>query len=409
MPIRAPRSVGVPRTSPRPSKFHLLVEPRETLPVLEFISNHPNIAPKRASKELGIGINTWYEAVERLARMRLVTGAKALQDTRTRTLFLTPKGVQFLQRLNEALALSGDTPALLEFELENAAPRKGSARAGEVICHLLMDAERRGDFEEMSRLERAAANLGRPAERWLAVQVAAFLHGEMEESRRAAEKALSMLGRDENTPTRRKVLFVYAATLEYLGDEKAAYTNYTSVRILARAAKDVALESDAWLGIGIRKTRSGQIHDGIKFLERALERAKASGIEGKRAKVLANLAFAELVAGRETALEHADEALEVARRVGAQIVVARAQLNRALLLAAAGSKQDSLRALGEARRLLRSGGEERGSGAVEEWAGLVRRILRHRRSPCPEDWRDQALLLARQRPSRSPAKRRAKR
>jgi tetratricopeptide (TPR) repeat protein len=382
----------------RPSRFHLLFEPRETLPVLEYVAAHAETRPRRAAKELGVGINTWYDAVKRLDRLGLIAITRQPGGTRTRRILLTSKGETLLGTLNETWALVKDTPAALEFELQHSSPSKGSDRAGEVLCFLIQDAERRGDFEDLQALEQKAKELGRRTERWMAVQVRAFLHGNMKEAKAAGDRAIAGLGHDDNSPSRRKILSVYAATLEYLGDEKGAYDTHTKVRILARKAHDFGLESDAWLGIGILKTRSGQIEDGIKFLVRALEAAEKSGHEGRRAKVLANLCFAEMVAGKSTALACADKALKAARHSGARIIVGRAQLNRALMLAEKGRKDEALSALREARRILEKGGEERGPRALEEWAALVRRILRPRHAPYPEDWRDQALLLARKRP-----------
>ncbi len=383
---------------PRPSRFHLLFEPRETLPVLEYVAAHAETRPRHAAKQLGIGINTWYDAVKRLDRLGLIAIARQPGGTRTRRILLTPRGETLLGTLNETWTLVKDTPAALEFELQHSSPPKGSDRAGEVLCFLIQDAERRGDFEGLQVLEEKAKGLGRRAERWMAVQVRAFLHGQMKEAKAAGDRAIAGLGEGDNSPSRRKILFLQAATQEYLGDSKGAYASYTRLRILARKAHDLGLESDAWLGIGILKSRGGQMEDGIKFQLRALDAAERSGIEGKRAKVLANLAFTEMIAGKRTALARADEALEIARHSGFRIIIGRAQLNRALMLASKGSREEALRALREAQRILGPGGEERGPKALEEWAALVRRILRPRRHHGLQDWRDQALLLARKRP-----------
>jgi tetratricopeptide (TPR) repeat protein len=351
---------------------------------------------------LGISITTWYAAVERLDRMGLVTAQPRGKDRRRRRLVVTPRGHRFLRHLGEALGAAEGTPALLEYEMRYASPPRGSPRAGEILCYLIIDAERRADFEGLRQLEDEALKRGRPAEKWMAVQVGAFLTGRHAEAKEAAERALPLLGRTGNTASRRRVLYLYAATLEYQGNSKGAYETYTAVRQLARGARDLALESDAWLGLGVVKARGGQVSDAIKFMGRAHTTALAANDDGRRAKALANLAFAEMVAGRPGAIEHANEALAVARSVGSRIIVARAQLNRALMLAVEGKRVEALEALREARGIMRQGGEERGAGALDDWSLLVRRILRPRQGPYPADWRDQALRLARMRPQSTP-------
>jgi DNA-binding MarR family transcriptional regulator len=399
----------VTRRQPKPSKFHLFTEPGDVLPVLEHIADHPDQRPGESARQLGISINTWYTAVARLERMGLITVQRAYRDTRRRRLGVTPRGEDFLGHLRSAIGLAMDSPAMFDFELRHAPPPRGSPRAGEILCHLIRDATRRGSFDELEGIARRAAEMGRPAEKWMADQYLAFFRGDADKSRAAAEKSMALLGRGTNSPTRRSVLYIYAATLEYLGDSKGSYEANMRLRKMAREARDGGLEADAWLGLGIQKARKSQVADGIKFMEKSLEVATALGDDPRRAKALANLAFAEFSTGRPTAMARADEALVVARKVGSRMTLARAQLNRALILAAGGQRRDALEALREARRLMRSGGEERGPAALAEWAALVKRILRSRRSRNPEDWRDQALRLAMKRPLSGPAIRPASR
>ena len=389
---------------PLPNPLALLLKPRATLRVLEHIAEHPSQRPREAYAQLGIANNTWYAAVRNLERLNLVAPTRGPAHRKVKAFHITPQGERALASVRELAAQVADSRGALEWELLGTPPLKGSARAGEVVCRLIEYAERRADFAELGRLESVAKKLGRPGEAHHARQVASFLVGQPKAAADAGEAAMEALGREGNTRSLRRVLTLQGGAYEYLGDVQRSNRMNLEARVKAHKAGDHAAELEAWMSLGITQARIGMHADAIRHMNRALGIAEREGLAVKRAKVLGNISFAEGLLDERKGLERADEALKAARRLGAQILIARAQLNRALFLAVLARPQEAHAAMREAKHLLAEGGEEKGDEMLLGWDRLVRQISRRRPSPYRGDWRAQALQLARSRPPQTSAK-----
>lgn len=388
------------------SPLELLLEPRATLRVLEHIDAHPAQAPDRAQGALKVSHQTWYSAISRLESLGLVAPVRGPRRRKVKSFEITPEGERVLAKLKEVVAQVGSSRAGLEWELEHRPPLKGGARAGEVLCRLIEYAERRNDFAEMRRLEGVAKELGRPGEAHLAREVASFLQGRPKVAQSAGEAAIAELKPEGNTRSLRKAMMVVAACLEYQGEVSKPIRTVIAMRALARRAGDHEFEVDGWLIVGIMKSRLGHYADAVNDMEKALAIAKAHDLPIKRAKVLGNLCYTLAFVDEDRAMAMADEALRAARKVGATILIARAQTNRALFLAVRGRPDEARRAMREAKRLLAGGGEEKGAQMLEGWGRLVKQISRRRRTRYPIDWRAQAQSLARSQPTPAPEEQR---
>jgi tetratricopeptide (TPR) repeat protein len=381
-----------------PTPLSLLLTPRETLPVLQHIAANPAEPPDKAFHSMGVGVNTWYRATANLERLGLIAPDRGPAGRKVVRFHITPEGERVLARLDDLWGDVANSRAGLEWELDKSPPLKGSPRAGAVLCSLIEFAERRADFKELLRLEGATGKLARPGESALALEMLAFLQGRPGEAAHRAESAIKVLKREGNSRALRKAMYVHSAVLEYLGNPEKSIAVAIETRRLAKKAGDAGMEADAWMGIAIMHGRMEHYPDAFREFEKALQITKDAGLEAKHAKVLGNYAFIQALVDEPTGLAMADEALASARKVGATIIVARTQLTRALLLAVAGRPAEARKAMAEAQRLFKAGGEEKGAQLVKDWAGLVKRISRRRRHRSPADWKSQALALARTRP-----------
>lgn len=362
--------------------------------VLARIAANPAQPPKQAFTAMGVGVNSWYAATRKLERLGLIASTRGPAARKVKSFHVTPEGENVLVKLDEIWAEVANSREGLEWELDARPPDLGSPRAGEILCRLVELAERRADFGELRRLAQLSARMKRPGESLLAKEVGFFLKGQPAKARSAGEGALAALRPEGNSRSLRKAIAVLAPSLEYLGFPAKAYAAFVEARTLAKRAGDRGGEVDAWMGVGILHARLEHFNDAFRDFQRALKIAQEAGLESKRAKILGNLAFTQGFLDEKEGLATADEALRAARKVGASIVVARTQLTRSLLLAVAGRREESRRALKEARGLLSEGGEEKGASHIDDWSGLIKRILRSHHAPSPIDWRGQALRLA---------------
>jgi len=390
----------------------LLMEPRESLAVLEHVARGGTRAPGAAARELRIGINTWYLCTKRLEDLGLLAITRAPGGKKAKSMEPTERGLKLLTLLKELPPLLEGSRAALEFELEEGRLPTGSARAGEVLFRLVEIAERNGDFGELARIARRARALKRPGEARLASATKLYLEGYGQAAGRALDAAMKALAGEPSSGAYLRALYLKSGVAEHDGNPRLAYILTTELRQRAKKAGNLGMEAEANLGLGILKTRSGQSRDGAKYMARAAEIARRAGLPAKESKILANLAFAEFFLDLGRARATADRALAAARRSGARVVEGRAQINRALILAAQGEKRAALEALSGAREIYREGGEERGREALEDWAALVRGTLRRRPGSSLAGLRGRVLALVNQFPSqkqaRPPGKRRGR-
>jgi tetratricopeptide (TPR) repeat protein len=382
--------------------LHLITEPSECVKLLEFVVANPSVGSVAASRELHISLRTWYGAVEKLDELELVQVERVPGGTKIRRVEITPHGRALLKLLEGLPGFFAHSPAALERELTLRASGVGPTITGETLCRLIEHAHRRGDLGALKELEVSATEAGRLGEAAFAFAMDSFLRGHLRSANTRFETALAHLEKETESRSYRRVLYQQAFALHAFGKERTAYQSFTRLRKLARDAGDLTTEGDARLGIGILKARRAQFDDAVKNLDRALDCARRAGSAYREATVLTTLCMVSFFIDQSRGLALSEDALQAAKRSGARVLLVHIHSNRAMMFAVLGRKQESLTELTLSRRLSRVVGHERGQEMLEEWAALVRRILRPRRTGNPSDWRDQALQILQKPPSQPP-------
>jgi DNA-binding MarR family transcriptional regulator len=140
-----------------PTPLPLLLNPRDTLPVLQHLAENPTQSPWVACKATGLSSHTFYEVTAHLESLGLIVPTKGPAGRKVLRYLVTPEGERVVARLGDILAEIAGSRAGLEWELAKTPPLRGSPRAGAVLCGLIELAERRGDFKGMAGL-RAGLN-----------------------------------------------------------------------------------------------------------------------------------------------------------------------------------------------------------------------------------------------------------
>jgi tetratricopeptide (TPR) repeat protein len=380
----------------------LLSEPTECLKLLEFLTSHPSTSSVNCCEELHISLRTWYSAVDRLDELELVHIQRVPGGSRIRRIEVTPHGRAVLKLLEGLPGLIGHSPAGLGRELSLHAKGIGPGITAESLCRLIEHAHRRGEVESLKDIKARALAANRPGEAALALAVASYLRGDMRAANDRFESSMRLMENEPESRSFRRALYFHGFTLDAIGRGKEAYEALTRLRRLAREAHDVTLEGDARMGIGILKARRGQFEDAARHLEKALECGQRAGSLHRQATVLTTLCMVDFFLDHGRGLARSEEALAAARRSGGQVLLMHVHSNRALMLAVLGRKAEALGELTMSRKLSRIVGHERGHAMLEEWAALVRRILRQRQPGNLGDWRDQAIRILQKPPSQSP-------
>jgi DNA-binding MarR family transcriptional regulator len=390
-----------PVRSPTPDPLPLLLHPRVTLEVLEYVALHPNTSPRAALNDLGISLHTWYDALARLESLNLIALERYPGVRTRRSAELTQQGRAVLHLARGLRSAVEGSPAALELVLSETPPRHGSREAGDLILTLLGFAESRADYPAMDRLEARARALGRPGEAAYAAGLSRFLQGDRKGSLEPLKRAVDALGGESTTRSYRRASYFHAAALDALGDDKRAYLEFTKLRRLAQLAHDDVTESDTRLGIAILKAARNQWDDSRKQLDGALECAKRTGSPGRQAKVLTSLCLVDFMLDHNAGLPRSDEALAMAKKAGAKILIMHIRVNRSLMLAYQGERKAASREVREAKRISREVGHEHGVHAIKAWAALSRRIALYPRGAYRQDLRGQVSALMK-RPTTQP-------
>ncbi len=371
----------------------LLLSPRETLRVLDYLGAHPEAHADDGCEALSISRHTWYRALRQLEGLNLVVVERYPGGRKVRSVTLTPEGKGTLPLLRGLRELAQGSPIVLEAELDASPPRKGSAEAGEALLRLAEFGERRGDFGLLERVASRGEALGRPGEAQFATALAAFTIGDVHRASSSLRAALESLSRETSTRSYRRVFYYLALTDLYAGNERDGYLRLIRLRRMALDSRDQATEADARLMIGNLKGRRGQIKDAVGQMEKALQSARRAGLPSKEAKVLTNLCLMEFFLEPQRGLARSDEALEAAQGIGAKVLLVHIHNNRALIHAAMGQKRQALAELASARKLRTEAGYEGGEKSFANWQREVKRILRLPHPENRQDWQDRFLPL----------------
>lgn len=387
----------------RTQNLKLLLEVRETIPVLDYISLHPKSSPSKAIDDMGIGLKTWYRAVRKLEDLGLVAGVRPLGGTKVRYFALTREGNEAMTALAAISILVAPSKGSLRAELGKANKDRDSERVGEILCQLLLHAEREADGGELLGLIATAKTFRRPIEEKVGAALLSFIRGDPHTALVRVEEGLTAAASSPPNRSYFKLLQLKAASLELCGDAVSSAKGWHKLRKEAKTAGDLAMVVDAHVGLGILLARGDHVPDAIDEFNKGLKVARQARNNVKEAKVLSNLAMAEFLANPDAGTARSQEAMAAALSSGALLTLAWVRGNRALMFAVKGDRSIALRELKEARRLFEKMGNERGMAAFEDWADLVKQTLSRRRYENPSEWRDLVLRSIRLRPSPKPA------
>jgi DNA-binding MarR family transcriptional regulator len=156
----------------------LLLETRETIPVLCYISQHPKSSPTKAIAEMRIGLKTWYAAVRSLEDLGLVAGVRPLGGKKVRYFALTREGNEAMTALTSISLILAGSKGSMKADLQTTDKERESDRAGLLLCQLLLHAEREADREEILALIATAKACRRPIEAKLGAALLSFISGD---------------------------------------------------------------------------------------------------------------------------------------------------------------------------------------------------------------------------------------
>jgi DNA-binding MarR family transcriptional regulator len=366
-----------------------LLDPRDTLRVLEYVAGHPSASPDTAVVALGASHHTWYAALKRLEGLGFVIIERVPGGKKVRRIELTAEGREALLAVERLRGLAVGSPDALEAAVRSGQVARGSPQAGEVLLRLTELSERRGVLLQLGRIARLAEEARRPGEAAYARGVLHFTKGEMAKAGPLLEEAVAALEAESGGRSYRRALFFRAAVMGWDGRGRQAFVDLMRLRKMAKDAGDLGTEADAWMALGIMKSVREQLKDGCAHFEKALVAARRGKLPGKEAKVLMNLCLTEFLMDPTKGWQHSQEALALCRQLGARVLEVNVRNNRALMLAVAGKGKEALAELGEGRRLALQVGYERGPATRQAWERVVRRLVRMGGARPSYDWRSQ--------------------
>ena len=373
----------------------LLLSPRDTLLVLDYVARTPAPHPPTAIRALSTSLHTWYASLERLERLHLIVIERVPGGRKVRGVTLTTEGHSALALLEGLRAITRNSHAAIEHTLAVAPPPRGSPQAGELLLQMVEIAERRGDFETLARVEQLAAAFRRPGEAEFALGVVQFTRGARAQGARHFQAALTHLKDQGTGRSYRRALFYHANAIQNVDDGREAFMELTRLRKLSQDADDLASEADARLGIAIMKALSGHFKDARAHLEKALDCARRAHLPNKECKILTSLCLTELCIDERDGLATSQRALDIALQGGFKLMLVHIRNNRALIFALQGRKKEALFEMREGRRLAAETGYERGPKARDDWDALVRRLVRRLPKGAPIDWRAEIRAMMR--------------
>ncbi len=380
----------------------LLLATRETIPVLCYISSHPKASPNASIKVLRIGLKTWYAAILALEDLGLVVGVRPLGGKKIRYFALTREGKEAMTALSAISLVVGKSKGVLRVKLGKIDRAQEPRRVGEIICELLLLAERAADRKEIVGLISLAKDEGRELEATLGAAQLAFLSGEADVALERVKEGLTRLDRSTMSNTHLKLLQLKAASLENCGEPEASAKAWHEFRRVAKKCGNLEMVVEAHVGLGVLLARRSQLPDAIREFNKGLDTAHQARLPPKEAKALSNLAMAEFLLDPDAGLARSNEALQAALSSGATLTLGWVRANRGLMFAYKGDRSIAQRELKEARRLFEQMGNERGMAAFEGWAGLVKETLELHQHESPEDFRNLVLRSIRLPPSSKP-------